>query len=394
MALKFIDKSSGKVVEKPVRNLIVNGVEKYRLEIRTTGSHKINSTPSDSLVYAKGKINFDLNFPKDGSGNDSIKEYFNNLTDELIVPSSLYAFYKEGFFRKGGTFLSNNTVIHLGDSIFYKDTKANASLKTLITDWISPPIWEGEYCPATFEGWWTVKANTGGKKIDNIDDVYKKTELFNYKKSSALPEITLYARWKIKTFSLTVKNITRKRQKSYFTYKDQDTKKWIKTTGSYRFKNLLWGTNIQEFLKQNVKDIKYITWAKNVFSNNEKENQLRRGPQNFLGWVSSEEGRPAYSRITRNVSMCPFFEALFIFRSGRTFWGESVPEEYFCYKPNHLINGYTQNIYTILIDKKGRSWIDRYSPNWDKQRPDPDRRGEYKNWNNNPINAGTYIFKY
>ena len=61
MALKFIDKSSSKVVEKPIRNLIINGVERYRLEIRKTNSHKINSNYSKSLVYAKGKVNLNLN---------------------------------------------------------------------------------------------------------------------------------------------------------------------------------------------------------------------------------------------------------------------------------------------------------------------------------------------
>lgn len=386
------DFSSGqyKYYEENMRNLIVNGVEKYRLVVG--GSNK--------LVWAKGKINFDLNFPKDGSG-ESIERHYDNLLSELVLPRSLYAFYNDGFYKKGGQFLWNNRITTLDNNTFYNFSHINNSLANLVFLWFGggKSFFDSFYNPATFEGWWTVKDSTGGIRVDKITDV-PKTGLFDYKKSTDLPEITLYARWKIKTCSLTIKNITRKDgSKSSFSYYDSNKKKWIKTSDKHpscRYE-APWGTPIKNIIDKNIKDVKYITWAKNVLADNKKENKIRKGVQKFLGWQSGDDDGRGWSNSTelgklsaKNETIYPAFEILIIWKGGKNWQNKQVKEGYL-----HCDLGGT--FYELLTKKKGDHWYSwAYNPELNKEHD----RLEHWTWPNNrywyncdPIHTGTYILE-
>ncbi len=338
MALKFIDKSSSKVVEKPIRNLIINGVERYRLEIRKTNSHKINSNYSKSLVYAKGKVNLNLNWPKDGSGKK-----IDYSSRDNNMPSSVYVFYKENcFFYKSGNSYSRYYY-------YKKDSSVPEGIVSTLSQLLETQgsnIWNivdpaGSHHILKFKGWYTAKK--GGKKVETIDDIDKKTNLFKYNSTNKLPEITLYCQWEIKTWVIKVHNITRKCDKnlkkkstSSFEYYDEKTKKWIKTTDTAVFKKVLYGTNIISFLNKNIKNPRYITWAYDALDGTKQQQALRSGPQKFLNWCYSDWGSPkphytyddfikSTDRVAARVlggsydgycyEIYPYFESIYIWKN-------------------------------------------------------------------------------
>ena len=293
MTLKFIDKSSGKVVEKPVRRLMINGVERYRLEVRKRDFHKIDSFSSNELIYAKGKINLDWNWPKDGSGK---------IHGGGGAPLLVYVFYKEeGFFYKdlwdddkyleyhwtprGRSSYGSREKVKLLSQIteYYCVDERYFTLLNYSKKYLGFP--EG----TEFKGWYTAK--TGGKKIETVDDINRNTNLFKYKSKNILPEITLYGHWELPVYTLRIHNISKRGAKSSFECYDEKTKKWIRTTSTFVFRKVLYGTNILSLINKWIKNPKYVTWAYNALDGTSKQQALRAGPQNFWGWCREKNLR-------------------------------------------------------------------------------------------------------
>ena len=327
MALKFIDKSSGKVVEKPIRNLIINGVERYRLEVRRTDSYKIDSDYSNSLMYAKGKVNLDLNWPKDGRGEIQ-------KGNDWKFPSDIYVFYKEeGFFYKDwdGSYRRYSFGFDYDPAYNYRILEKLSELVTLYC----APYYSKDYyyyLPAgtKFKGWYTTK--TGGKKIETIRDIANNTNLFDYKKTNVLPEITLYGHWELPTYTLKICNISRKNTKSSFEYYDEKTKKWIRTSGTVIFKKVLYNTNVHSFINKKIRNPRYITWAYSALDGTSEQQELRAGPQKFLGWTTKKKEMPGdhsatfygVSFIWRDETLYPIFSNLIILKQSRLSEGSFI----------------------------------------------------------------------
>lgn len=283
-----------------IRELIFNNKERYRLEY------------NNKLLYAKGKINFNLNLPKDGSNN--IIKLDTNL-DKIAYSNtsnsfSLFAFYDDGFYEQVPQWF--------GDSLWNKkgsNLNSFCTLKT-IKNW------------AIFDGWYTEKINSSkrppsSKKIETIKDINTKTDLFKYSSSTSIPTITLYAHWTVKTVTIIVNNIERYSleifetsldryssfsSKSHFWYKSGS--QWIKKTGgSKKFSGVLVGTDIIKYINSQIKNPRYISWILKYYENhynrygkrvarsyldvslyNQKvKEQLRSGTyQEFLGWSNSQ----------------------------------------------------------------------------------------------------------
>lgn len=162
-----------------IKNLIANDIERYRL---------VNN--KSTLLYAKGKILFNLNLIKKGyssnpHGNIDYKKN-KNYQEEL------YAFYDDGFYTY--------------DKEKNKWKKQDDLLKN-INNFSSKS--------AKFLGWYTTPKDTNnvkGKEITNIADLKSKTKIFEYSKDTSIPTVTLYARWEIKLCTVVFKSISRKYQ--------------------------------------------------------------------------------------------------------------------------------------------------------------------------------------
>ena len=290
--MKIADSNDKKLI--PMRCLMVwnekekKYIEKYRLQYR------------NDLIYAKGKINFDFNYIyKDNNGvkHNIINKYA--LKDSF--PSSLYAFYNEGFFFKRSSSTREDDFYEY----VYQSLSEMVKTKQLTEKQIDrlPGNWKMPYYDSdhfTFEGWWTKKE--GGKQIDTIAHIKSRTTLFDKKKKDELPEITLYAHWKISKYTLVVHNITRtytdnKHKKhigySSFTVVENGKKKTKKGNAKELedrravFKDILYGTNITNFLSNRIKNIVYHSWCVHALDGTTQEKKLRSNPQKHIAWSKS-----------------------------------------------------------------------------------------------------------
>jgi len=242
-------------LEKPIRQLIVDDVEKYRLVITDN---------KDELIYAKGKVNLDINYTyKDSNQEERPIPGTEPKWMERVIPKVYFAFYNDGFYRKSNDY-------------YYKYEDGLPDLQKYND-------------VASFLGWWTAK--DGGKQIDEVNDL--KDILFNYRQDDILPEITLYAHWAVPTYTITVHNIsntsTKKINKkaikgqSSFKYYDEKEKKYITTTKkSVPFHKILYGTDFVKYLNKKITEVKYSSWAGRITN-------LRK-TQKFLGWSDDRYG--------------------------------------------------------------------------------------------------------
>ena len=181
---------------------------------------------------------------------------------------------------------------------------------------------------ATFNGWYTQPS--GGRQIDSINDVYNYTDLFKYSDVDTLPQITLYARWNLEAYDVTINNITKIHNgittKSSFKYKGQQI------NNSITLYNVPSNTELISYLNDRISDIKYVTWAREELDGTSKQQELREGPQQFTGWYTSSNGNgnvyPSYN-LTSNITLYPQFESLVIW-PGRAvnhykYWTHAAP---------------------------------------------------------------------
>lgn len=254
-----------------VRTLIINDNQKYRLLI------------GNNLKYAKGFINFDANCILDEKGDPIPYTYQGyNILD------GIYAFFNDGFYSYNN---NNDSWILRGNNL------SNMSLYS---------------SAAVFNGWYTSPEN--GIRINSIDDIYYNTNLFNYSDSESIPEITLYAHWNIKTYNVTVHNIVKLSDKG-----DTTTSSFIYNgniiNNSITISNVPLNTELVSFLNQKIQKPKYVTWARNKLDGTNEQQNLRRGPQEFLGWYTSEDGQGTVLSeyyVTSDISVYPQFAAIVI----------------------------------------------------------------------------------
>ena len=264
---------------KNIRRLMVeeNGqwVEKYRLVI-PVGRQR------EQLIYAKGKIKLNYNDKyKDSNGVEHKITSFNE-NDEI------FAFYEDGFYKKDSLGLSredyfclnsswnnNNSLESMFSLLNVRGNRRHFTENKIYHDYgYERPILPLSKGGIVFIGWYTDP--TGGKKIDSVQDLLRYTDLFGYKDNNSLPEITLYAHWKIPTFALRINNIRRKGINSSFQFYDIKNKKWTNIDSYAKLNGLIYGTNISLFLKNNVRKVTYTSWA--------QEEIKGLSSQKFLGW--------------------------------------------------------------------------------------------------------------
>ena len=265
---------------KNIRRLMVEEneqwVEKYRLVI-SVGRQR------EQLVYAKGKIKLNYNDKyKDSNGVEHKITSFNG-NDEI------FAFYEDGFYKKDSLGLSredyfclnsswnnNNSLESMFSLLNVRGNRRHFTENKIYHDYgYERPILPLSKGGIVFIGWYTDP--TGGKKIDSVQDLLNYTDLFGYKDNDSLPEITLYAHWKIPTFTLRINNIKRRGVSSSFQFYDTKNKKWTTINSSYaKLDGLIYGTNISLFLKNNVRKVTYTSWAQKDFK--------KVSSQKFLGW--------------------------------------------------------------------------------------------------------------
>lgn len=258
--------------QKPVRSIFVNGVEKYRVMV------------NHQLIYAKGKINFDFNWIKDGSGK-SLAEYFTQW--DFWVPSSIFVFYEEGFFKlydKENVFDNYHYGNH-PNGLFYK--YEFTELSDIIPYWFK----NNTIVPVTFKGWYTDPIDDSSiNKINTMHQIESRTDLFKYKEKDELPEITLYAHWEFTKYKIIVHNIKNKKGTSSFIHYNEKTKKRERTSENViDIFEVDYGTNIVSYINEKITSPKYITWAKDKLDNTNKKQELRAGPQQFLGWTDESK---------------------------------------------------------------------------------------------------------
>lgn len=269
MSLQINDKNN---INHEMRTLIVNDTEKYRLMANNT------------LMYAKGQIKFDLNLPKDGSHN-LISYSYNHDKDR----SEIYAFYNDGFYRKNNdnswTFRGNNLI----------------SINSLTSE------------AANFDGWYTEP--DGNNKVNSIEDVFRKTNLFKYNDNISIPKIILYAHWTIHTYTVYINNITRtsesnKTGSSSFYYQGHQR------FGTLQLNNIPYNTEIISYIGSKISNLKYITWAKDRLDRTEYQQLLREGQlQPFIGWHTNNNSNGQildFYHVTNTTNLYPQFQALVI----------------------------------------------------------------------------------
>ena len=254
--------------------LMVNGVEKYRLVIGGNQDQSQTAT-SDSLKYAKGWINFDLNLIRDGSGKwiDYKYTYTNNR-------KGIYAYYDEGFYRR------------TDGSWFYEGKDDLLKINNLSS------------AAAIFEGWYTSPVKDNGKKITSIKDVFRHTNLFDYKHDGSLPQITLYACWKIRTYTVTIKSPPNGQFSMWY-----DGRR----TSYARMSNIPYNTEIISYINSKVSNLKFIVSHASILDGTQFQQDLREGrAPYFLGWatsgrVSSKKSMIGSRYIKNDIELYPQF---------------------------------------------------------------------------------------
>ena len=325
--------------------LVANGVRRYRLIV------------DGELVYAFGKINFDLNWPKDGTGKSFGDYSFAKISPvEKFLKKKIYASYSDGFYEwtydDEGVF----TADYVSSIYYYWFSKTHDDLTDFISKDIFRPslIEEDERTrekifhwywtnstyvwPLKFRGWYTKKE--GGSRIETIDHIAGRTDLFKFHEEEKMPEITLYAHWEVPTFTITVENIERsvgvkvkkngedtieiKKVHSSFLYKGKKRVKSVPFQVPY-------GTEIISYIKkQGIDSPQYITWARGFLDSTKYKEKLRAGPQKFLGWSikgseNNEDENNYYLRTgytetykklyaTKRITLVPQFESIAIWK--------------------------------------------------------------------------------
>lgn len=201
--------------KKYAKTLIVNDVERYRL---------VNN---NTLLYAKGKILFDLNLIKKGYQSESDKKIDCKKNDGY--QEELYAFFDDGFY----TYKKEEWIKH-------QEKKISK---------INKPISKS----ATFKGWYTAPRPSKKKtwyKIETLEDLKRYSQIFEYSSETSIPTITLYAYWEIKTCEVTFKNITKecdnRTSRSYIQYK-MINGAWAYTSGEHKI-DVPYGATLEEAL--------------------------------------------------------------------------------------------------------------------------------------------------
>lgn len=260
-------------IDREIRTFMVNDTERYRLILNDY-----------TLVYAKGWINFNINLPVDGSYRRIPYNYTYDTNQDGI-----YAFYNDGFYSQ-----NNNSWSSKKDSLI----KTN-NLTSIAAD---------------FEGWYTEK--DGGRQIDSIEDVFKYTTLFNYSENNSMPQITLYAKWKVHTYTVYIKNITREVEgrigRSTIEYNGR------RYSGDIPIRNILYNTDIISYLDSHTGSKKFVSGAR--LDESEWQQDLREGLQGFLGWhtIDDAEGETLSSyRITQESYIYPQFQGLVVWQRKR-----------------------------------------------------------------------------
>lgn len=304
----FLD--NGKSTDpKSVRNLIVDGVEKYRL---------INK---DTLVYAKGKIKFDINLIKIGNGSKSNKDI--DYDKNKNYQEELYAFFGDGFYsynKEKDKWIKRN-ITKNGKELGLDEIN---SLKSNV---------------AEFRGWWTDKE--GGQEITTIDHLKTGTPLFEYNSKSSIPTITLYAHWEIKLCEVTFENIKKEHGRSSFNYESYpghystvSASILTDNVGSHTFR-VPYGSTLKEV--ENAHYPKGLGWegkgkkyTPSYILNTDMFNDtvfLSWSQENakyfWRGWYTQKDGKgkminPETFVITKDVTFYPQFDA-FIYWKKFTF---------------------------------------------------------------------------
>lgn len=278
-----------------IRTLIVNGEEKYRLHVEGAG-----------VKYAKGWVDFNYNLIKDGSGNTIDYRSASSGT----CWSNMYAFLEDGFYSYG-----NNKWTFQGSNL--------SSFNNLTST------------AANFQGWFT--APKGGKQIKTIEDLKKYTNIFALSAKKTIPQVTLYAHWKIKTYTITVYNITRHTTDnsngafSSFYFRGR------RVSSRYINLEVPYNTEAISYIYRVIQSPRYITWACRELDGTRLQQALRQGPQKFLGWHTSETGggsQITYSYyVTNNISFYPKFQCIVIWPPVRWSDGACTGSGYRTYNP-------------------------------------------------------------
>lgn len=364
------DETRKKYYQKPIRSILTS-------EMETHGQHYSDPQPeisrvvvNDELIYAKGKVNFNLNLPEDGAGN-TISWKRNGTKVHL---TSVLAYYNEGFFENVYFPLT------LGEELTFNNLTSEE---------------------ATFNGWWTSK--TGGTQITTVSGTTKSlihdTDLFDEKDTAtSLPEVTLYAHWTLKKFTVTVHNISRtgggQTSKSSFIYNG----KRINRT-STRIE-VPYNTEIISYVNERFTDPKYVSWGAQYLSS-VKRKQLNNGAQSFLGWTLADPGKwlpdkpvnpdntgeikilDSFNITTGDIHLYPAFKTIAIWKNTK-FSGLTVGNKYKLYLDENSFttwgdvisedNPWPDNPFEIFTDKKNRkfcvSWDIIYNPYRDTRKRD------------------------
>ena len=335
-----------------MRTLMVNGIEKYRLVINN------ESKP----LYSKGWINFDVNLPKDGSNTIITYNYvFSNDRD------GVYAFH-DGFFRK-----DNERWYHLENDLCKINKLSSVA--------------------AVFEGWYTERER--GQKIESIEHIFKYTNLFKYSPNTSIPQITLYARWKVRTYTVNVENITGKLIKGDSrggTSRSTIEYNGMMRSGTIVIRDVLYNTDIIPYLRSHTGRKKIIPGI--TLDETEWQQSLREGKlQGFIGWHTLKDagGATLSSYIVReDTTIYPQFHAMIVFPRvhmpsvwvGDTFYYESSSAAG-CFVRNPGLT-YNQAIDVWESALRERGWKDTPYP-WNGRRTWKEEKGYF------PLGSGDVV---
>lgn len=374
------DRATQKYYRIPIRSIITNEMEIHKQHYSDPQPEISRVVVNDELIYAKGKVNFDLNLPEDAAGN--IISWKRNGTNVHLT--SVLAYYGEGFFENvyfpltvyGGTTKSP----FLGEELTFNNLTSEE---------------------ATFDGWWTSK--TGGTQITTVSGSRKSlihdTDLFDEKDTAiSLPEVTLYAHWTLKSFTVTVHNISRtgggQTSKSSFIY---NGKRINKTSTRIE---VPYNTEIISYVNERFTDPKYVSWGAQYLSSTKKK-QLNNGVQSFLGWTLADPGKwlpdkpgnpdntgeikilDSLNITTEDVHLYPAFKTIAIWKKTK-FSGLTVGNKYKLYLDENSFttwddvisedNPWPDNPFETFTDKKNRkfhvSWDIIYNPYRDTRKYD------------------------